>query len=159
MASRTILRLTEKYVLAISLVAFGLVFFGAFYLPQDQLVKRKIRDLGDVQQLQPQVNDPHQHGEQGGDHRDAERQKFIQKAQQDSDIKKIVDHMEEELTDNEDKIKRLNSRLQSLKAIRNSRLRKEATKETMQPDVVEPEVRDADAGISLFVYIHLDLPG
>ena len=120
--TKQILRLTEKYVLAISLVAFSLVFFGAFYLPQDQLLKRTIRGrMDDIQQFQPHVNDPHQHV--GGDHRDAERDIFNKKAQNDADLQSLVNEMQDQLSNNEKKIDRLNSRLESLKKIQVHRLK------------------------------------
>lgn len=115
-SSKRTLRLTEKYVLAISIVAFSLVLFGAFYLPQDQFV-RTIRDLGDVQ-----VIDQHKHNADNGEgHRDVERGRFKEKVQRDSEIQDIVNQMEQKLKANEGKIKDLNYRLQSLKTIRESR--------------------------------------
>lgn len=116
--SKTILRLTEKYVLAIALVAFSLVFFGAFFLPQDQVVKRKLRDI-DLQ-MQPQVHDPHQHNIEG-DHRNAERSRFNLRAQNDADIKNAINTMEEQLLSNDKNIDILNSRLKSLVESKNKK--------------------------------------
>ncbi|XP_067947803.1 mannosyl-oligosaccharide 1,2-alpha-mannosidase IA-like [Watersipora subatra] len=138
------LRLTEKYVLAISLVAFSLVFFGAFYLPQDQL-RRTVRDHIDV--VQPQVNNPHQHSD--SDHRKIDRNNFNNVIQKDEDVHKLVHRMEHQLEINDKTIADLNSRLESLKKIHRYRAsnRPDATPRVgtikkQQP--VEPESENID---------------
>lgn len=116
-ATKTILRLTEKYVLAIALVAFSLVFLGAFYLPQDKTVqpgriKRGMDSLGlDVGGgLIPKAD--HEHGP--GDHKDQDIKAFMSRVKNDKDLNKMVDGMEQQLEQNHNKIEKLNDRLSKL---------------------------------------------
>lgn len=108
-ATKTILRLTEKYVLAIALVAFCLVFLGAFYLPQDQL-KRKVRGVGS--DLIPKV-EPHGHGP--GDHKERDKEVILGKVKNDQDLQGMIVDMEQQLKNNHQKIDGLEERLKAMK--------------------------------------------
>ena len=112
-ATKTILRLTEKYVLAIALVAFCLVFLGAFYLPQENTnytrVKRNWNDL--AKGFVPDVG----HGEEVHNvHKNDDAKNFLHKVKSDRELDRMVADMEQELQKNQQKIEKLNSRLSNL---------------------------------------------
>lgn len=112
------LRVTEKYVLAIVIIAFTLVFLGASYLPsisnQDDVVVRAIRNVESG--FKPVVKDPHGHGdgEVRADHRGHEVEKFNDKAKSDIEIQQEINSMKAHLELNHQKMKTLESRLQSV---------------------------------------------
>lgn len=98
-----ILRITEKYFLAIALMAFCLVIMGAIYLPRDEL-SRSVRGVVD-----PNIEDPHGHA--GSDHREEARERFNKKVRNDGDLEKWVDTLRDQINKNNEKLSNLKAQL------------------------------------------------
>lgn len=108
-SSNRVLRVTEKYLLAIALVAFCLVFLGAVYLPRDLPSSNGLSAV-----FEPGVNNPHEHGE-GRNHKLLDQEKFIRKVRSAADLKQYVDTLDSQLQENEKKIGSLKSEIDKLK--------------------------------------------
>jgi len=102
---RRILRITEKYVLAIAFVAFCLVFFGALQLPQETSSQ-----LGSY--FKPNVDNPHGHELNKAGHGDL---KFAEGVQTDEHLARLVLSMEAKLNRNKEELQKLKKRLEAVK--------------------------------------------
>lgn len=136
-ASSRVLRITEKYVLAIALVAFCLVFLGAFYLPERDVLSRNARDLDNI--FVPPVSNPHGHGDE--DHR---KSWAGGKNKGSHDLHQELTVLNNQLEKNKQKLSLLEERLEKIRAGKSNE--GEAGNSEEEPE----EAPDVDDDMGLF---------